>query len=695
MKKENTVRLLIVDDSSDDAEMMSNLLRRAGYSVRVARVETQDEVEAAIAGQTLDLIVSVPRLAEMDVQQVLARIRESGMDIPLIVVTGGNEDHGPALEALRNGARDMVQKDQAERLQLALIRELSDLDLRRAHRMCEASLRETEKRNRLLLDSSHDAIAYVHDGMHIYTNAAYLSMFGYLSAEEVEGTPVMDMVAPADHARFKDFLRNYDKGGQARELDLQGRDIAGKEFKLKMEFSPASIEGETCTQIIIRDLSQNQELQEKIKALSRQELLTGLYNHQYFLEELDRAVARAVNGETSAMLYIGIDNFQALKENSGIPAGDMVLGDIATLLREKLESGSLAARFSDDVFTILLQGGDTAQAQTLAETLRKAVEEAVLDADGQPATLTCTICVCAISESLASSRELLLGISRTCTAARNAGGNRVQVYNPAVEARIIREEMRHWSVQLQSALDGNRFRLLYQPIISLRGGSEEHYQVLLRMLDEQGNEMQPEQFMPGAEQVALMGALDRWVIERAVKLLAARRQAGHKTSFFIKLFVDTMTDKTLLPWISETIKAVRLAGDGLIFEVREASAADNLREAKEFVNGLKELRCRFALNHSPSGSGPANFAYLRHLPVDYLKINGSLMPGLAARPENQEMVKLVNETARGAKIATVAECVEDAATLALLWQYGLDYAQGYYFQKPGETLTYDFSGDHA
>ena len=416
-------------------------------------------------------------------------------------------------------------------------------------------------------------------------------------------------------------------------------------------------------------------------------MLTGLYNHHYFLEELDRVLKKAASGEASAMFYMGIDSLQNIKDNLGIAASDMVLSDAARLLQEKLGDTGFAARFSDEVFTVLLPKVDVTRAQKLAEELRKTVEDAVFDADGRSVSLTCTICVCAISKSIASSRELLLGVSRACMAGMSAGGNRVHAYNLAAETRVIREEMHHWTVQLQAAIDSNRFRLLYQPIVSLRGGTDEIYQVLLRLLDEEGNEMQPDQFMPGAEQVGLMGAIDRWVIERAAKLLAARRQAGHKTSFFIKLFVDTMTDKTLLPWISETLKSVRLAGDGLIFEVREASAASNLREAKEFVNGLKQLRCRFALNHAPSGSGASNFGYLKHLAIDYLKVNGALMSGLVSEPEQQEAVKLVKETAQSAKILTVAECVEDAATLALLWQYGIEYVQGYYFQKPAEALT--------
>jgi diguanylate cyclase (GGDEF)-like protein/PAS domain S-box-containing protein len=695
MKKESTVRLLVVDSSSDDTEMTASLLRRAGHGVRVTRVEKLEEVRTEMEDQAFDLIVSLPRLAELDVRQVLTLVREASRDIPLIVVTRGAEDQEPALEALRNGARDLAQKDQPERLQLIMLRELADLKLRRNHRLCEESLREAEKRNHQLLDSSRDAIAHVHDGMHIYANAAYLSLFGYVNAEDVEGVPVLDMVASTDHACFKDFLRNYSKGDQPGELELLGRRSGGVEFKLKMDFSSIKVADEACTQIIIRDLSQNQELQDKIRQLSRQDLLTGLYNHRYFMEELDHAVSKAMNGETSAMLYIGIDSLPNIKESLGSSASNMALGDIARLVHEKIGSVGLAARLSDEVFTVLLPKMDIARTQKLAETLRKAVEDTVFEADGQPVTLTCTICACVLSGDIISSRELLLGISRACVAQQNAGDNRVHIYNPAAEAHVIREKIRHWTVQLQAAIDSNRFRLLYQPIVSLRGGTDENYQVLLRLLDEQGNEIQPEQFMPDAEQVGLMGAIDRWVIERAVKLLAARRQAGHKTSFFIKLFVDTMADKTLLPWISQTIKAMSLPGAGLVFEVRETSVANNLREAKEFVSGLKQLHCRFALNHSPSSGGSTNFSYLKHIPVDYIKVNGALMPGLMNRPDNQAAVKLVNAAAHGAKILTVAERVEDAATLALLWQYGIDYVQGYYFQKPAEALTYDFTADQG
>ncbi|MDP1708964.1 MAG: EAL domain-containing protein [Gammaproteobacteria bacterium] len=693
MKKENTVRLLVVESSSDQTEMTANLLRRAGHGAQVTRVEKLEDIRAELAQQTFDLIISLPGPAKLDVQQVLTLVHEEGLDIPLIVVTRGGEDQEAGLEALRNGARDLVQQDQPERLQLAMLRELADLKLRRNHRVCEASLREAEKRNCQLLDSSRDAIAYVHDGMHIYANAVYLSLFGYVSAKELKGVPVMDMVAAADHARLKDFLRNYSKHGPSGELELLGRHSGGMEFKLKMEFSAIKVEGETCTQITIRDLSQNQELQEKIKQLSRQDLLTGLYNHRYFMEELERAVAQAKNGETGTMLYIGIDSLPNIKESLGISASNMALGDIARLIHGKLGNAGLAARLSDEVFAILLPKVDIARAQKLAETLRKAVEATVFEADAQPVSLACTVCACALSDDITSSRELLLGISRACVTYQNAGDNRVHVYNPVAEARVIREKIRHWTVQLQAAIDSNRFRLLYQPIISLRGGTDENYQVLLRLLDEQGNEMRPEQFMPDAEQVGLMGAIDRWVIERAVKLLAARRQAGHKTSFFIKLFVDTMADKALLPWISQTIEAAGLPGAGLVFEVRETSAANNLREAKEFVNGLQQLQCRFATNHSPSGNGGASFGYLKHLPVNYIKLNGALMQGLLVKPDNQATVRMVNEAAHGAKILTVAECVEDAATLALLWQYGVDYVQGYYFQQPSETLTYDFAAD--
>ncbi len=697
MKQENIVRLLIIDDSSNDAEIAVAMLHRAGHSLRAQRAATQDDFKKALDSQALDLILCNSVTARLSAAQALTLLGESGKDIPFIVIAEGLEQ-AEACELLRVGARDVVPKEQMERLQHVVARELADLQQRRGNRHCEMALREAEKRCRLLLDSSRDAIAYVHDGMHSYANSAYLHLFGYHNTEELEGVPIMDVVAPADHAVFKEFLRSHTRGGAQANgvsvvstLEVKGLHTTGKEFNIRMEFSPARIEGEPCTQVVVRNLSENEEVEKKLKALRRQDLLTGLYNHQYFLELLNDVVATAVTGKgNSVFLYLELDDFQAIKDKAGIAGSDLVQSDVAALLRGKVGEADSLARFGDALFTVLLPGKTLEQAQQLAEAVRKAVSDAIFDAAGQSVTATCTIAVTLIGERSGNSSEVLEQVGRACAAAKAAGGNRVQVYNAAPGDRRLRADLREMVGRVQDALQHHRFRLVFQPIVSLRGEPGENYQVLLRMLDEQNNEVEPAKFLPAVEAAELEVQVDRWVIEHAIEALSGKRKSGGRTRFFIKLFEDTLRDSELLLWLSERLKAARLPGDVLTFVASENSAVNALKEAKLLAHGLKELRCQFALDHFGKG---ADAHYLKHLPLHYLKIDGELLADLASNPQHQARVEAINEMAHGMNLLTVAECVQDASTLAVLWQHGVDFVQGYYFQKPADSLNYDFTGE--
>ncbi|MEO5702428.1 MAG: EAL domain-containing protein [Gammaproteobacteria bacterium] len=691
--KENLLRLLIVEDSSNDAEAIINVMRRAGYAVRPVRVHNRDSMQAALKDQPLDVILCASNLAEFTVQQALALVKKSGKDISFIVLA--DTPSGPlTVELLNAGARDIIPKDQVELLQLVIVREFKDLEERRDHRRCLKALRETEKRCRSLIDSSRDAIAYVHDGMHIYANTVYLRMFGYETAEELESTPVMDLVAPVDHARFKDFLRTYAVDEETtKELEVNGLHTNNSTFNAMMKFSPASIDGEACTQIIIQDLSGNEELEDKIKTLSQRDLLTGLYNRQYFLTELESAVAKAAAGSgNSVLLYIQLDNFYSIQETAGVAASDLVLRDIAALLSAQTEESNILAYFGNDVFTLLIRDRDMDHAQQVAEKIRKAMEGSTYDAAGQPANTTCSIIIGLIAEYLLSSKVFLKEISKLCGREKANGGNKIHLYSPDEEAQSAKGKLHEKATQIQAALDNNRFRLLYQPIVSLHGLPGENYQILVCMLDEKSDPIEPGKFMDTAEHVGLATAIDRWIIARAIEVLATQRRPGTKLNFFIKLCEYTIKDESLLPWLSEFIKATRLEADSLVFELSEATALSQLPETQIFIKGLKELRCRFSLDHF--GSNLNSIAQLKRLPagIDYLKVDASFQDKLSTNTENQNAVKSINEAARSLGIATIAEGVEDAGTLAVLWQLGVNYVQGYYLQKPGEALDYDFSG---
>jgi len=691
VKKENLVHLLVIDDSANDAEASIGILRKAGIAIRANRIEDPDDLQAQLEQRAWDIILAKPKIKELSAAQALDIVKKAGKDIPFIIL-GDHRDESFVVDSMRAGACDVLPREQTARLQLVVARELGNLAERRTRRVCELGFRESEKRCRSLIDSSRDAITYIHEGMHIYANPVYLNMFGYHDMEDVEGMPIMDMVASQDHGRFKDYLRSYNKGEDLpNDIDVTGLRTDGTEFKAIMEFTPATIDGEACTQIIIRDQSTDQELEKKLKYLSKQDLLTGLYNRQYFMEELELAVSKAISGSGSgALLFILLDNYKSIKEDWGIAAADLVLGDVANLLRDIVTESDLLARFEGGVFTILIQDQALEAVQARAEAIRKAVEDNISEVGDKSVTTTCSIGLSLISETAPSAQEILSRADLACTVAIEHGGNRMHLHHPVADEQAGKERDQQWAERVQRALQDDHFHLVYQPIVSLHGDQGEFYEVLLRMLDEKGEEISPGQFLAAAEASGQMADIDRWVIKRAMDVLAEQRQSGRQLSFFIKISGHSLKDKTLLPWLSECLKSTRLQGNTLVFELAETSAVEHIKETKAFGKGLKELHCRFALEHF--GSGLNSFNILKHLDVDFLKIDGSFIHNLSSNRENQAMVKSITEMAHSMGKLTIAEFVQDANSLAILWQCGVNYIQGYYLQEPDAALNYDFSG---
>lgn len=690
MDKDNVLRLLIVEASLNDAEIIASVLRNAGHAVRANNVEDAEDMQAALKTQIPDLVIGSMDLPDFGLNEVMELLAQTGKTIPVIASTATWGDETAVVQALRAGARDLISKEQPEHLQLVVGRELEFIHAQRALRRNDASLRESEKRCHALLESSRDAIAYVHEGMHVYANQAYLELFGYAAFEELEGTPIMDMVAPDDHNRFKEFLRNYGKGDVDGQIELHGLLPDGNTFDALLELAPASIEGEACTQIIIRSQLDQKELEQKIKQLSMKDLVTGLFNRQYLMDALDDAVSRAESkGTPSSLLQIALDDFKTIKEKVGIAASDLVVGDVAKLLQSHVPEGDVLARFGDNAFALITHVADPAGVSTVAESIRAAIADHISEVGTNSVTTTCSIGVSLINEDACATQDILGQADLACEKAHGAGGNRVEVFNAAVEQRSGMEKQQQWTDRIQSALDQNRFRLVYQPIVSLHGDANEMYEVLLRMVDENGQEIPPNEFLAPTEQAGLMATVDRWVLAHAVGVLAQRLQAGIHTRFFVKLSAASITDETLIPWLSDLLKEHRLPGDGLVLELSESVAFTHLKGAKALVKRTRELHCGLALEHF--GSGLNSFNLVKHLPADYLKIDGTFMRDLAENAETQDTVKSLTDMAHSMGKLTIAEWVEDAGTLAVLWQCGVNYIQGYFLQEPDVTLTYDFS----
>ncbi len=692
MTADKALSILIVEDSLNDVEMLSNILRNAGYPVRPASAEDEEELRQVVDITSLDMVLCALDSPEPTLQQVASAVHAKDPAVPVIATC---DTVTPELQnaAMENGAADLIGKDNTAHATFVLEREIGHLRTQRKLDSIDETTRELELQCQNLLNSSRDAIAYVHEGMHILANPVYLNMFGFDNPDDVEGMPVLDMIAPEDHDTFKKFLREYSKGeNKHQELEVRALLPDGKVFNARMEFSPASIEGEPCTQIIIRDRTSNEELEEKIDYLSKQDLLTGLFNRQYFLEELDLLLQHEIQDDIKrAVLYIEPDNYNDIKAKVGLAGIDLVLSDIANLIRENISGNDMAARFGDHSFTILATRSSIEEIEQLARDVCRAVENHISDIDGESLTITCSIGISPITPMVEDSQTLLSNADVACNMARKEGGNRYHVHNPLTDGDANEERDQYWSHLIRDALDNDRFYLIYQPIASLHGDTSEKYEVLLRMRDEEDNEILPGQFLPAAKKHKLMNTIDRWVIDHAFGILADRRQNGFDTTFFIKLDGKTLTDETLLPWISQQLKKHRLQGSAVVFQVSEADTAKYLKNAKQFVSNLSELHAGFCIEHFGTSQHP--FQILQHIKASYLKLDGHLMHNLANNQENQEKLQQLADKADKLDIPTIAEFVEDANSLAVLWQTGVKYIQGHFLQKPEAGMNFNFDED--
>ncbi|NOX91781.1 MAG: EAL domain-containing protein [Gammaproteobacteria bacterium] len=686
---DNVIRPLILEESANEAEALASALRNAGYAIRYKHIEDAEDLQEALESQTWDLLLAARQIATFPATQALSIIKKSGRDIPGIIF-GHEPDNTTTIELLKAGAVNVVSGETQEHLLLVIEREINNLRERREHRRCKSLYHESEKRNRTLINSSRDPIAYIHEGMHIYANQSYQDIFGYEDIEDLRSIPIMDLITPDEQQGFKDVLRgiNNDQPPEGA-LEYQAVREDGEVFAATMEFSRASIDGEACTQVMIHRKSDNKALEKEIEQLRQQDLLTGLYNNQYFMEQIQDAINHASKSEEKfALLYIEPDNFKNIKDTLGIAESDLVLSDIAQYIQEILpEDNAHVARYAGTIFSVILSGSQQKQAGKLAKKLCTGLAEKIFEVEKKAVTTTFSIGISTITETTIDAKTAISQTEVACNAAKEKGGNQIHIFSEEDALASLEADKRIVSL-LELALKNNRLMLHYQPIVSLHAEPGERYEVLVRLKDQDDSIIMPGNFLAAAEQAGLMQEIDKWVIKNAAKAILDKRKIGKEIQFFIKISVDSLRDPNLLVWISKLLQAARLHGDSLVFEISEQTALENIKAAKVFSDGLKQLHCNMALDHA--GKESDDLAYLKHLKLKYLKIDGSHINNVTSE-ESQAVIQRVAEAGRANKILTIAEHVQDPACLAVLWQHGVNFIQGFYLQQPEKSLDYDFS----
>lgn len=675
MSKDYVIKMLFIEKSVEEAEQIISLLRNAGIAVRPARATQIDQLRAALDELEPDIVLLDPA-AGLELRDVVQQLDAHGRDLSLVAIVNQLDNH-EVVEMITNGVRGVVLRSQPRQLIAVLQREFDALQTRRQVRSLEASLRESERRCDALLDSSNDAIAYVHEGMHVRANQAYLETFGYDSFDDLLCLPVLDLISSADAEQFKGLLRAHSRKEKAdNAVELQVRRADASSFKATVEFAHATFEGEPCLQVVFR----RQQIDPDLIAQLQRDAVTGLFNRARTLEFIDEAVAAAAKGKKGqALLLVEPDNWQSIVTGVGLGQADELLAAFAARLSAQLGTEDVAGLLTDHTLGVILDSRSDEDIRHWITELQRVIASDIFDVGTRSITITASVGGGLLGEKNANAELLLNQASQALRNAQSQGVGRMDLHDPFAREKADEERERYWLQLLKQALEQDAFVLYHQHTISLQDAEGEYSEILLRLNGPQG-EVLPGFFMPIAEKHGLTGAIDRCVINRAIDLLKARDGQGVQTTFFVKLTATSLQDDTLLPWLATRLKQAALRSGQIVLEMTESKVVTLLRPAQEFINGWKKIGGRFALEQF--GSGLNSFQLLQHIDADYLKIDRTYMAQLPQHPENQKKVAQICQQAREMKRLTVAEWVEDATSTSLLFACGVDFVQGNFLQEP-------------
>ena len=681
MSDAGAVPMIVMTRSQDHVEAVNSTLRNAGHPAHCTWISDIRDLSDALTQINPELLVCFVEEQGIDLATIMKLRNQFGPEVPVLIARTRIDEEIIA-DAMRAGAQDVVSLANRNRLQSVVTRELRAFRLERALNATLSSAREYKQQLQTFLAGSADAIAHVADGIVVDANPAWLELFGISEPDALIGQPLMDLFDADTHAALKGALVASRQGKWSdHTLRVNAQLSDGSVLALELTLERAEFDGEPCVRVCVPVRKDGgDEIAERLQDAVRTDPSTGFLHRKYFLDEARARIAHPVKGGVRYVAYIKPDKFGSIQGDIGILASEDFLVAFSALLRDQLQPKDLAGRFGGNSFALLIERGNARDVEAWAEHIVKKIGAETFHVADKTLSATCTV---GLGMLPATNPDLGSAISDAAAAnrrGRDQGGGQFYVVDKSDTDTRVQAYDKIWVKHIKSALMENRFRLVQQPIASLQGDDRGMFDVLVRMLDEQGKEVLPSEFMQAAERNDLLKNIDRWVIGASMSFCAARKP----NCIFVRLSKDTAVDKSLSVWLGNQLKASKIDPARICFQVTEETAAQYVVQTRELTQTLKSMGFRLALEHLGAGRDPVQL--IQSLAVDFVKIDGSLMQGLASNPILQQKVKGLVDAAKRKKIETIAERVEDANTMAVLWQLGIEFIQGYFVNTPEEVV---------
>ncbi|WP_154222191.1 EAL domain-containing response regulator [Marinicella rhabdoformis] len=679
MVSDKSINLLIIHQSEEEAERILSLLRNYQIAVRPTRCIDEEALLGILERKPIDIVLCQQLQNDLPVLTTIDHIKRMGKDIPVIALLE-NFDADLVQESIENGCNSYCTAKLPEHMKHCVHREMESLKQRRKNTELALELKHTEKRCDLLLDSSKQAIAYIHDGMHVYSNQSYHELFDYDDVEELEVTPFLNLIAKEDLQKAKTVLRDISKHILPDEdMEFLLKKADGETFSGIINFSNATINGEQCAQFIINIPSADPEVEKELFEIKNKDLLTKFFNRSYYHEYLSNAIDDAKTSRGDSLIMVEADDAEKIKKAHGIGNYDQFIVSLSEFLNNKLGNDVTYCRYAGSTFILQIKL-PIEKAERVAEKLRAMVAEEIFSAGDTSINCTISLAVTQITKESETPNSIIKLLTQQIEKLTERGGNAIATFDPAEEEKLAKAASKAWIDRITDGLQNDKFKLHYQPVINIEGDEQEHYEVLVRLLS--GEDLiSPIQFIPVAEKYGFIKDIDRWVVKNAIQAI---KSSNKDVELFVKLSHHTLTDTSFPQWLMEQFKTFGVGGDKLSFEIKESDLVTHAKTMKPIIKALKEIHCFIIVEKF--GSGLNSFSILKHFPVDVLKVDSSLMEDLSNNEENQGKVKDLIEKAHTLGKQVICEQIEDANTMSIMWKMAVNYVQGNFIAPPGPNM---------
>lgn len=683
------LEILLLDAGLNAARAAVQQLREAGLLIEYRIIAEQVELEIQLQRTLPDLLVYYYS-NEADLGY-LSQIREQYPELVLVLII--NPMKVTDTEAmLAIGIQALVPLGNIPMLSLVLERERKLRNRLQQTRRLKQELAETQTRYQGLIDHSQEPIAYLYEGIHLRANPSYLSLFGLMDQSDLDGTTLLDLASPKDHPALKRLLRKISDNNATGQIRLHFIGQERGEFEALVNFSPAIINAERCTQVNLVDLSAAKQRDQKVNLVSVQDQGTGLSSQRTFVHELNELMPEIQRGRKGTLFSIQIHGINTFREALGEPAVLAFFSQIASLIKETETDISLLSRLSEQTFAAFSFRHDPGANATLADILCQRIaalcQSLGLAEDLRP---SCNIGLCYAGQESENAETLLQQAAEAAERARAQKPNTWKTFGDTLEDPVLAAEIEQRDAMLttlDTALSLGRFQLFYQPLISLRGDSREHYSVLVRMLNLDNVSFLPQAFFDCAKEHDRMAAIDRWVIKHAIEALAKQRKTQRKLNLFIQLSSDSIKDDDLLVWICDCLFEFDAKGSWLTFQMTDQDIRTNATKARNLIKGLKRISSRVCISHF--GLSPKSHTLLEQLPLDYIKLAPSITQGLGKNTGQEQILAKALELSQRHQVPVIFGELEHEQYIGRLWQLNIHYLQGYLLQAPVTALGDEF-----